>query len=155
MLHDQIGWSVSRFVSLPVFLWVFVRLERLLHPVMSLVVSLRFAGWRRFCAVLLALLTEGAIAVKGWISTYEKLKQLVLFIFVFKGFSISVYLIGSGTKIKYSDINTLEQATENQRLSFIAFWKSYFPDEISMENLVETILIYIVLRLKLFHTHSD
>lgn len=77
------------------------------------------------------------------------------FIFVFKDFSISVYLTGNETEIKYSDINILEPATENQRLSFIAFWKSYFQDEISMENLVETILIYIVLRLKLFYKQSD
>lgn len=70
----------------------------------------------------------------------------------FEDFSFSGYLIGIGTKIKYSNINTLELAVEIQKLSFIAFWKNYFRDEICMENVVETILIYIVLKLKLIHT---
>lgn len=129
--------------------------ERLLHPVMSLVVSPWFAGWRQFCAVLFTLWLKELVAIKGWVSKYQNLKQLHFLIFIFKDFSISVYLIGSGTKIKFSDINTLEPATENQRLSFIVLWKSYFQDEISMENLVETVLTYIVLRLKLFCTMSD
>lgn len=54
------------------------------------------------------------VNIKNW-SNFQN------FVFVFKDFTISVYLIGSGTNIKYSDINTLEPATENQRLSFIAF----------------------------------
>lgn len=37
----------------------------------------------------------------------------------FEGFS--GYLMGTGTKIKYSDINTLELAVEIQKLSSIAF----------------------------------
>lgn len=39
----------------------------------------------------------------------------------FEDFSTSVYLIGSGTKIKYSGINSLELAAEDQKLSFVAF----------------------------------
>lgn len=117
----------------------------LLHPLMSLVVSPWFAGRRQFCAVLFTLWLKELVAIKGWVSKYQNLKQLHLFIFVFKDFAISVYLIGSGTKIKCSDINTLEPATENQRLSFIVFWKSYFQDEISMENLLK--LFWLILYL--------
>lgn len=30
MLHDQTSWSISQFVSLPVFLWVFARVGKAL-----------------------------------------------------------------------------------------------------------------------------
>lgn len=112
---------------------------------MSLVVSLWFAGWRQFCAVLFTLWLKELVAIKGWVSKYQNLKQLHFLIFVFKDFSISVYLIGSGTKIKCSDINTLEPATENQRQSFITFWKSYFQGEISMRIVLK--LFWLILYL--------